>query len=199
MSLRIGILAEDETDCDALAMLVRRIAAEVSPLNVGVNKHWLKGCSRLRKKARSKLAAIAEDGCVAAIVVHDLDRNPANNMLNDEPTLRSALEDIEVPGGLRRIVCIPVEELEAWFWADPEVIAYVGQGQGKAAACPHLIQQPKERLIALSRGANQRPRYTTNDNESLAKKLNMTLCAARCPSFRLMRDFVVQVSTAASG
>lgn len=199
MSVRIGILAEDETDCDALGTLIKRVAAEVTPANVGVDKHWLKGCSRLRKKARSKLSAIAEDGCVAAILVHDLDRNPANNMLNDEATLRSTLESIEVPHGLKRLICIPVEELEAWFWADPDVIAYVGQGQGRSVTSPHVIQRPKERLIALSRGANQRPRYSTNDNDNLATRLNLALCATRCSSFRLLRDFVVGIATAAYG
>jgi uncharacterized membrane protein len=82
MSVRFGILAEDATDCDALATLVKRFAAEVESSPVGVNKHSLKGCSRLRKKARAKLADIARDGCIAAILVHDLDRNPENNMLN---------------------------------------------------------------------------------------------------------------------
>lgn len=140
-------------------------------------------------------SALEADGCVAAIIVHDLDRNPANNTLNDEAKLRSALEAIEVPRGLERIVCIPVEELEAWFWADPDVLALVGNGS--AAASPHLIKQPKERLIALSRGANQKPRYSTNDNERLATKLNLGLCATRCPSFRAMRDFVRRIATAA--
>ena len=58
---------------------------------------------------------------------------------------------------------------------------------------PHLIPRPKERLISLSRGANQRPRYSTNDNAALAEKLNLELCAKRCPSFKTMRDFVTEI------
>lgn len=36
----------------------------------------------------------------------------------------------------------------------------------------------------LSIGSNRKPRYSTNDNASLAEKLDLELCKKRCPSFR---------------
>jgi hypothetical protein len=190
IGLSIGVLAEDETDCDTIDVLVRRTLKDVFAAPVKIKKHWGKGCARLRRMAAAKMNAMAHDGCQAAILVHDLDRDCNNNMLNDEATLRAELSQIDVPSGLERLICIPVEELEAWFWCDPVIVQAVGRGTGKADPSPHLISKPKEKLQKLSRGANKRPRYSTNDNSELAKGLNLALCAQRCPAFREMADFV---------
>lgn len=183
---RFGILAEDETDCEALAILVRRIAANAQ---VGIKTQSFGGCARLRIKAAPTLKRMLNEGCTAAILVHDLDLNPENNTLNDEVALRQKLEAIEVPSGLARLVCIPVEELEAWFWSDPKVLALVGPG-AKAHPSPHLIRKPKEKLAALSRAQTGKARYATFQNKILAKELTLDLCADRCPAFRQLRDFV---------
>jgi hypothetical protein len=188
--IRIGVLAEDATDCNAVGVLIRRIAGEVRGPPVGINKYSGKGCHRLRKGAEPKMKLMADEGCVAAVLVHDLDRDPNNGELNDEAALRAKLEAIELPANLARLICIPVEELEAWFWSDPAVIEEVGRGKGKAHPSPHLIKSPKEELIRLSIGANKRPRYSTNDNDKLAAKLDLGICAQRCASFRLLMEFV---------
>ncbi len=193
MSVRFGVLAEDMTDCDAIGVLIVRIAQQVRADPVSLSKDAGKGCSRLRKAAEPKLKLMARDGCAAAVLVHDLDRDPNNGELNDEAALRRKLEAIAWPAQLRKLICIPVEELEAWFWSDPAVLEEVGRGNGKAHPSPHLIRQPKEKLIRLSIGANKKPRYSTNDNGELAKKLDLSLCAQRCASFRMLKEFVVDV------
>jgi hypothetical protein len=192
-SVRFGILAEDTTDCDALAILVRNIAG---PATIGVKTQSFGGCARLRQKAAPTMKLLAREGCAAVIVVHDLDRDPQNGELNDEAALRRQLEDIEVPRALSRLICIPVEELEAWFWSDPAVLALVSPG-AKEHVSPHLLRQPKEKLIALSRGDNKKARYSTVMNKTLAAKLNLDLCASRCAAFRHLRDFVRQTIAAA--
>lgn len=183
---RFGILAEDETDADALAILVRRLAGGTQ---IGIKKQSFGGCARLRLKAAPTLGRMQQEGCTAAILVHDLDRNPENGALNDERELRRALESLDVPSGLARLICIPVEELEAWFWSDAGVLSLVGPG-ARAHPSPHLIQRPKEKLIALSRGAGGKARYGTFQNRLLAEKLDLAVCAARCPAFRQLGDFV---------
>jgi hypothetical protein len=187
---KIGILAEDQTDCDTVSTLVRRIIAEAARPPVSIKKIGYKGCAKLRTKAEADLKLLAREGCSAVVIIHDLDRNPANNMLNDEGALRAKLTEIEVPTRLERHICIPVEELEAWFWSDPEVVRDIGRGSGAAHAEPHRIAKPKETLQRLSRGANGKHRYSTNDNPALAAKLDMAICAARCPAFRGLREFV---------
>jgi hypothetical protein len=92
---------------------------------------------------------MAQAGCNAFIIVHDLDRNPENNSLNDESELRRKLESSSSVVN-NKYICIPIEEMEAWFWSDPTVIQHIGKGKGKAQVNPDGISQPKEKLIELS-------------------------------------------------
>lgn len=187
----IAIIAEDETDCDVFRQIIHRV--------LGTNtrtKSWAsKSSSTLKRKLSAKLKVMTREGCDAFIIVHDLDRNPKNNSLNDEKQLRDHLElSCSNINGIRKYICIPIEELEAWFWSDPEVVKYVGRGKGKAHPNPHLIIKPKEELIKLSIGENRKPRYSTNMNVELAEKLNLELCATRCPSFKNLLDFLQSLS-----
>lgn len=186
-----GVVAEDETDFRAARVLIQRLGGN----KLSVIRRVTNGCSLLDAKLHIWLAQLAREGCSALIVLRDLDRNTLH-ALNDEAALRRRLESAPVPAGTRRLICIPVEELEAWFWSDPNVIQRVGRGKGKAHPSPHLIRAPKEALTRLSQQANGRPLYNTNQNESLAALLNLELCAERCASFREFRDFVLaQVRT----
>ena len=183
----IGVIAEDNTDCDA----VRKIVHRVLGTNISTKPWAAKGCSTLKRKVSAKLELMSKDGCNAFVIIHDLDRNPQNNSLNNEAVLRKKLETIT--SGIQAVnkhICIPIEELEAWFWSDPKVVQHIGQGKGKAHLNPHLIIQPKEKLIHLSIGENRKPRYSTNMNVELADILDLDLCSDRCPSFRCLRDFL---------
>ena len=186
-NIKIALIAEDNTDCEAIRKIVHRV---LSP-NVTTQKWASKGCSSLKKKLTAKLKLLSSEGCNIFIVVHDLDRNPQNGSLNYEPALRSKLEILssEVKSHNKHI-CIPIEELEAWFWADPEIIKYLGGEKGNAHPNPHAIKSPKEKLIELSRDASRKPRYSTNDNDKLATMLNLELCSKRCSSFRDLVKFL---------
>lgn len=127
-SVRIGLITEDETDANAVGILIRRITQTANKSFPGLNKYWGKGCARIRKKAEAKMLEMVNSGCQAVVIVHDLDRNPQNQQLNDPIALRNELASIAVPKGLERHVCIPVEELEAWFWADETTIKLATNG-----------------------------------------------------------------------
>ncbi len=183
----IALIAEDETDCDAVRQIVHRVlGAQTS------TKKWASnGCSTLKRKLTAKLEALAQKGCNAFIIVHDLDRDSHNGALNDETKLREILAISAAKVQCINVhICIPVEELEAWFWSDPAVIKQVGGGKGEAKTNPHLMVKPKEALVKLSIGANQKPRYSTNMNGELAAMLNLDICADRCPSFRNLLGFL---------
>ncbi|CAD5909860.1 DUF4276 family protein [Planktothrix agardhii] len=185
--IKIALIAEDDTDCDAIRKIVHRVLGE----DVTTKKWASKSCSTLKRKLRAKLKLLSTEGCNIFIVVHDLDRNPENGSLNDEPTLRSRLESLSSGvESLNKHICIPIEELEAWFWSDPEVIEYLGGEKGKAQVNPHQIKSPKEELIKLSVGKNKKPRYSTNMNVELAARLNLDLCCDRCPSFENLLNFL---------
>ena len=186
-NIKIALIAEDETDCAA----VRKIVHRVLGTEVATKKWASNGCSTLKKKLTAKLKVLSSEGCNIFIVVHDLDRNPQNASLNNEVVLRSKLEALSSEiKSLNKHICIPIEELEAWFWADPEIIKYLGGEKGNAHPNPHAIKSPKEKLIELSRDASRKPRYSTNDNDKLATMLNLDLCSKRCSSFRDLVKFL---------
>jgi hypothetical protein len=184
----IAVIAEDETDCNTIKKVIHRVLGEDIKI-----KHWAsKGCSALKKKLTAQMKELSRRGCNVFVIIHDLDRNPQTGSLNDDQKLRKDLESKIFEDRLieKNHICIPIEELEAWFWSDPEVVAYIGQDKGKAHPNPHQIRSPKEKLIALSKGENRKPRYSTNMNPELADKLNFELCSARCPSFKNLLNFL---------
>jgi hypothetical protein len=181
----LGVIAEDDTDFEVIQVLAGRISG-----NIRVRRRVAQGGSNIRRKAAVWMRQLAEEGCRRLVILHDLDRNPANNALNDEARLRQVLTAIPVPPGVQRVVCIPVEEIEAWFWSDPVTVREVGRGSGVASPSPHLIRKPKEALVRLSQTAGGKPRYSTNVNPDLAKMLDLDLCARRCPSFQMLRSFL---------
>src|SRR5437868_3650650 len=89
-----GVLAEDRTDCDVVRVFIRRILADDS---VKVRARSGKGCARLRRKAEPFMRDLVAAGCTRLIVLHDLDRNPNNDALNDHDGLRRELEGLKVP------------------------------------------------------------------------------------------------------
>ncbi|TYQ31113.1 DUF4276 family protein [Pseudanabaena sp. UWO310] len=185
-NLKIGLIAEDVTDCDAVREIIRRVLNDSSIRII----HWAaKGCGNLRKDLSKTIKAISKEDCNAYVIVHDLDRQ--NGCLNDESTLRASLEKSIIGlKGINRHICIPIEELEAWFWSDLKVVKFVGQGKGKAHANPQQIEKPKEKLIKLSAEDNRKPRYSTNMNAKLASILDIEECSKRCSSFRELVKFL---------
>lgn len=189
--LTLGVLAEDTNDCDVIDMLIGRILAEkqVSAGQYKVHRRADKGCAKLLRKARPWIRELTDRGCRSIILVHDRDSN-------DEAQLRAKLSALPVPRGVRRLVCIPVEEIEAWFFASPRALQLVCRDRGASYVhpSPHLIANPKEKLKELSLGANRRPRYSENDNARLAAALELDACARRCPAFRELRQFIHQLA-----
>lgn len=106
----IALIAEDATDCNTVRKIVHRVLGENTR-----TKSWAsKGCSTLKRKLPAKLKVLSDDGCNVFIIIHDLDRNPQNNSLNDEAKLRNKLEaDTSHIQATNKHICIPIEELEA--------------------------------------------------------------------------------------
>jgi Domain of unknown function (DUF4276) len=187
-SVMIALIAEDDTDCKAVRKIIHRVLGN----DIGTKNWASKGCSTLKRKLPSKLKAMSNDGCTAFIIIHDLDRSPQNGNLNDEAELRQVLEKASSElSSVKKHICIPAEELEAWFWSDPNVIKHIGRGKGKAHPNPHLVVKPKEKLIELSAGENRKPRYSTNMNVELAEILDLDICSKYCPSFQELIRFLL--------
>lgn len=190
--LMLGVLAEDNNDREVIHVLVRRIFEErgVKPGAWCLKKRAANGCANLRIKAKPWLGELAAIGCKAVVFIHDLDLDPNNGSLNDEVRLRQKLEAIPAPRGLERLVCIPVEEIEAWFFSSAKALTRACGTPQKARMSPHLIKQPKETLRKLSRDAGNKPRYSENENYKLAEVLELAECRKKCPAFDGLYSFV---------
>ena len=185
------ILTEDISDFNTLKVLVRRILEKISVMNPTIKPKYptLGGCSHLRNKAKKWIEMESANGFNIAILVHDLDRDKTRNTLLDESRLFETLEAIKIPSKVTRHICIPVEELEAWFFADDNLLKKK-LGVTKVQRClnPHLIDCPKEKLKQLFYKAGQI--HTTKKNENLADELDIELCSKRCPAFRNLVKFL---------
>jgi len=186
--MRFGILAEDASDYEAVRVLIQRFATRANLKPPGTKPAVGKGCAALVRKSPRVIGELERKGCNAFVLVHDLDRTVAG--LNDENQLRGRLVQLCPSLGARLHICIPVEELEAWFLACPQVMRFVTGVPGKDVPNPHSIPSPKEYLQKLSRAANKKPRLTVNDNRDLAKMLDLAVCEERCPALRQLGSFV---------
>ncbi len=183
---RVGVIGEDETDCAAVRVLIKRL---IGP-KTRVEGRYGGGCAEVFRRASAWMHELAKAGCTRVIVVHDLDREKQNGQLKDEQELRRKLERLAHPHTIERLVCIPVEELEAWFWCDPEVLKEVARREVVPSLHPESIVNPKKKLVDLSRDKSGRAHFSTLNNKDLAEILDLSLCAARCPAFRSLVHFV---------
>ena len=180
-----GILGEDRSDAETLTTLVRRLKSDDS---LPVKRKGYEGGALLLRKGANQLRAFADLGCSRYVVCHDSD--------GPDPTARrqQVLDQVVKPSGVGPCcIVIPVQELEAWILADiAAVTAIMSSWHPTEIGSPEHITSPKEHLERLSRDARKKPRYShATHNEQVAKYLNLDRVAAKCPSFRPLRDFVL--------
>lgn len=182
--MKVAVLAEDRTDADAIEVVIRRHRERLGLKPAKIQSWAAKGCARLRVKAEKRIRHYERKGFHKVVLVHDLDRCL-------ETELRAMLEQIRVPSTISHFICIPREELEAWFWSDGGVLNLVSRGKiCQGIPEPWRKKSPKEALEKLSRDENRIPRYSTAENCRLAEKLDLDLCASKCAEFKQLLAFV---------
>ncbi|MCB9740176.1 MAG: DUF4276 family protein [Deltaproteobacteria bacterium] len=186
MSRSLGILAEDATDIDVLKVIANRYKPGAFSFKV----HHGRGAGELHRKGSRWIADLQRRDVRHVVILHDLDRDRGSGELHDESDLRHRLRRVVADATLEHLLCIPVEELEAWFWSCPDVLAKVAGRPQRAHRNPHAIRGPKEQLVALSRRGGRRPHYSTNDNRELAGLLDLERAARACPALRELLAFL---------
>lgn len=183
----IGIIAEDNSDFESVKVLINRISSK----RLSYKKAIGNGCGRLKRKAIDYSIDLEKRGCDTLILFHDLDRN-SYTKLKDE--LEIKLKDSPID---KKLICIPIEELEAWFLSDPEAIKSVFnlRKTPKTIGTPETINSPKEFLAEQVEKLSDKERVyiNTKHNEKLANKLSIDLAKKRCSSFKHLHDFVKQL------
>ena len=166
---KVGILGENKTDTDCIAILISRLNDRVISKGMGAGGGGnMFNARKMTAHTRSLFAA----GCTHLLVVHDLDRDKTTNERNDEVRLRARLEKALVNNPItRNAIIVPIEEIEAWLLS---------------AKClhPEKIPAPKEKLKKLDRN------HRASDNARIAGKINIDELAQKCPSFRPLQEFL---------
>jgi len=189
----IALLAEDLTDCDTVQEIIHRVLGS----HIKTKPWGADGGGNLqnKKKLAAKIKNLSKQGCNVFIIINDLDRDPQTKALKDEVALRNKLEAATSEfRDINKYICIPIEEIEAWFWSDSNIVSRITQGRGKVSANPEQIEKPKDKFIAQSIEGNKKPRYSTNMNPKLAKTLDLERCSACCPSFKYLLKFLKSLS-----
>jgi hypothetical protein len=171
----IGIIAEDDSDCKCLSILIKRITKNIITKGYGVGGGG--NMFNARKMERWTKSLYAEN-YRNLLIVHDLDRDGRTSMLNDRNILENRLKNALVNNPiLQKKIIIPIEEIEAWLLSEdyPK---------------PETIVNPKQKL----RKANKN--YRTADNEKIAQKIDIAQIAKKCPSFMPLKQFVESISEA---
>ena len=182
---RYAVLGEDRSDADTLRVLIRRIAGNPS---LSVKAKGYDGCGQLLCKGQRDLDEFLNDGYDRFVVAYDADReDPAMRLAQTRSMVNRSRVAYEAC-----CVVVPVEELEAWLLADVAAVsARWPDWRPNPIANPERVPAPKEHLEKLSRNSERRPRYShAVHNPWFASEVDLGLVEKKCPSFRVLADFV---------
>ncbi len=182
---RYAVLGEDRSDAETLRVLIRRLADNE---RLAVKIKGYDGCGQLLRKGARDLDEFLSQGYDRFVVAYDADRDdPAARLAR----ARSMVQESRAASSACCVV-VPVEELEAWLLADVAAVSKKWPSwRPDPIANPERVQDPKEYLEKLSRDSQRRPRYShAVDNPMLAGLIDLEIVAKKCPSFRVLAEFV---------
>jgi Domain of unknown function (DUF4276) len=181
----VGIIAEDDSDFISARVLVKRIALNN---NIKFHKFFGKGCGKIKKKCHAWSNELSKRGCKTLVLIHDSDSKRSDDL---REMLRKALAPCPIKNHL---ICIPVQEFEAWLLSDPEAIKKGLNLRKKpiVKGLPENINSPKEHLeLLVDRASNGEKIYiNTKHNIKIAELLSITKAMRLCPSFAPFYKFI---------
>jgi hypothetical protein len=182
----IGIIVEDTTDYEAAKILIQRVTGKN---NLTFKKSVSNGCGKLRRKALDYTNDLTKRGCQMVIIIHDKDRNCHNELMNE-------LCRIVKPTKAKiKHICIPIEEMEAWFISDPQGIkdSFNLKRLPRFKGNPETINSPKEVLAEqVYLCSNKSTIFLTKHNQKLAEVVSLDKAKDKCKSFSSLVDFLEQ-------
>ncbi len=179
----IGLIVEDNSDFKSFKIIISRILKRD---NLTFKKQIGNGCGKMRRKAVSYADILYRKGCDLVILIHDLDRN-------DLKTLEKNLNDLINKSKVKnKFICIPIEEIEGWFLADPDGIKNVFNLKRvpKIKGNPESIDSPKERLEDFVYQCSDKSKMylNTQHNDLLSANLCLNKISSKSKSFNDFKE-----------
>lgn len=182
--IRIGVLAEDDSDVAVLRELIGKLS---KPKSFSIRSFVGHGCGKLRSKCRDWAHQLHLKGCTVLLLVHDLDSRRLSE-------LRAELNRSLCPCPVsKHSIIIPVQELESWLLCDANAlkIAFSLKRLPKLPGSPEAVNDPKEKLEELIwRNSGKTRRYINAvHNQKIARHVKISELK-KCPAFREFCHFV---------
>lgn len=181
-----GIFGEDPSDYKTLREIVRKLTGDPS---LRVEGKGFGGCDKLLDACAERLKFLHGIGFRRFIICHDADGRKPDDVKAE--VVERVIKTSGVETGC--FVAVPVQEIEAWILADIESATKLFTSwRPREVKSPESIPDPKELLEKMSRQENSRPRYFhVRDNPRIVAHLDWDRVAAKCRSFRELREFVL--------
>ena len=181
----IGLIVEDNSDFTSLKIILSRL---IGKDNFTFKKAVGNGCGKMKKKALSYANILHRKGCDLVIITHDLDRNNLQDLRKELSTIMNK------SNSKNKFVCIPNEEIEAWFLRDPEGIrdTFELNRIPNIKGNPEIINSPKEKLEDYVYQCSEKSKIylNTKHNDILSTNLNLEKISKRCNSFKELKTYI---------
>jgi hypothetical protein len=173
----IGIIAEDLSDVNSIKIIIERIIHKTIKV-----KHYVGfGCGRIYRKCDGWAKSLYWRECRILFIIHDADTNSPQEICF---RIQNSLKNSPIN---KYLICIPIQELEAWLLSDSEGIklAFNLSEIPKLPSEPETINSPKEYLGQVIKKASRGTRVyiNTKHNEIIASKISIQHVKQKCPAF----------------
>lgn len=119
-----------------------------------------------------------------ALVIRDADQKNPAHLIND---MRVKINNRHYAFPVKLLVI--VQELEAWLLADETAVSLATGQTTQPTQKPEGLSDPKQKLKNVLSDA--KTSYTPEVARKIAANANLDVIGARCPSFRVFREAVI--------
>lgn len=187
-NIKIGIIAEDESDVSSISCIINRIVNK----KIGTERFVGKGCGKIKRKSNSWAGTLKIKGCNILIIIHDSDTSDEQKVNILKREIVDSLQPCPIE---KNLIVIPIQELEAWFLSDPNGIrnALNLKKTPKIDKNPEFIDSPKEFLEKLIFKTSNGEKYyiNTRHNEIISQKISLESIRKKCKTFVQFSDFIL--------
>lgn len=179
------ILAEDTNDVECLKVLIKRLNQSIKTKGKGFGC-----CGNMLNKGKRELETQVKRGYSKFIICYDRDKATVSERK------REITQKITKNLGIKTgdiCILIPSEEMEAWILADIKAVSKVltSWRPTENFPTPESVRNPKEKLKQLSQTKKAKPLYIyTVHNQQIFQHINLDMVKNKCPSFKVLVDFV---------